>query len=58
MMKSLLKDMLAPFAKPLLSKIHRFKDIHRGESCYLIGGGISIKSFDLAAFSDKIAIGC
>jgi len=50
--------MLVPFAKPVLSKIHRFKDIHRGESCYLIGDGVSIKWFDLAAFSDKTALPC
>ena len=50
--------MLVPFAKPVLSKIHRFKDIHRGESCYLIGDGVSVKWFDLAAFSDKTALPC
>jgi hypothetical protein len=56
MIKNLLKDLLVPFAKPVLSKIHRYKDVHRGESCYLMGGGISMKWFDLAAFSDNIAI--
>lgn len=55
-MKNILKDLLLPIAKPLLSKIHRFKDVHRGESCYLIGGGISLKWFDLAAFSEKKTI--
>ena len=49
---------MLPLAKPLLSKIHRYKDAHKGESCYLIGDGISIKWFDLAAFSDKTAIPC
>ena len=50
--------MLLQFAKPVLSKIHRFKDIHRGESCYLIGDGVSVKWFDLAAFSGKTALPC
>lgn len=57
-MKSTLRSLLVPFAKPLLSKIHRYKDAHKGESCYLIGDGISIKWFDLGAFSDKAAIPC
>jgi hypothetical protein len=57
-MKSTMKRLLVPLAKPLLSKIHQYKDAHKGESCYLIGDGISIKWFDLAAFSDKTAIPC
>ena len=57
-MKNALKDLLAQFAKPVLSKIHRYKDVHRGESCYLMGNGISIKWFDLAAFADKTTIPC
>jgi len=55
-MKDALKSLLLPFAKPILSKIHQFKDSHCGESCYLVGGGISIKWFDLATFSDKISM--
>jgi len=57
-MKKFLKNLLVPIAKPLLSKIHRYKDSHKGESCYLIGDGISIKWFDLAEFSNKTAIPC
>jgi hypothetical protein len=57
-MKSTMKNLLALLAKPLLSKIHRHRDAHKGESCYLIGDGISIKWFDLATFSDKTAIPC
>lgn len=50
---------LIPFlAKPILSRIHKFKDSHRGESCYLIGDGVSVKWFDLGAFNDKTAIPC
>jgi hypothetical protein len=56
--KSALKNLLVPFVKPLLSKIHRYKDAHKGESCYLIGDGISVKWFDLAEFSNKTAIPC
>ena len=55
-MKNISKDALALFAKPILSKIHKYKDIHKGESCYLIGGGVSLKWFDLSAFSGKTTI--
>jgi len=57
-MKDALKDLLALIAKPMLSKVHRYKDIHKGESCYLIGDGVSVKWFDLGVFSDKITIPC
>ena len=55
-MKNFSKDLLALITKPILTKVHKFKDIHAGESCYLIGGGISLKWFDLAAFSGKISL--
>jgi hypothetical protein len=57
-MKSTLKNFLVPISKPLLSNMHKYKDAHKGESCYLIGDGISIKWFDLAAFSDKTSMPC
>ncbi len=57
-MKNSLKNLLVPIAKPILSNIHRYKDAHKGESCYLIGDGVSIKWFDLGAFGDKTAIPC
>ena len=57
-MKNILKNLLVPIAKPLLAKIHRYKDAHRGESCYLLGDGVSVKWFDLGAFGEKIAIPC
>ncbi len=57
-MNTIVKDLLGHLAKPVLSKIHRFKDSHRGEDCYLIGGGISIKWFDFKMFSDKTSIPC
>lgn len=57
-MKNVLKNLLEPIAKPVLSKIHRYKNAHLGESCYLIGDGVSVKWFDLAAFDDKTVIPC
>ena len=57
-MKNTLKNLLALSVRPLLTKIHRYKDAHKGESCYLIGDGITTKWFDFGAFSDKTAIPC
>ena len=55
-MKNILKDFLGMISKPIISKIHPFKDSHSGEECYLVGGGISIKWFDLSVFSDRTSI--
>ncbi len=57
-MKNVLKNLLVPVANPLLSKVHRYKNAYKGQSCYLIGGGISIKWFDLKEFSNKISMPC
>ena len=57
-MKKMIKDLLVPIARPMLSKVHRYKDVHKGESCYLMGDGVSIKWFDLDAFGDKTTIPC
>lgn len=54
--KSGLKDLMLQACQPELAKIHQYKDIHKGESCYLIGDGISLKWFDLEEFSNKISI--
>lgn len=40
----------------ILNKINELKDIHKGESCYIIGDGISLKWFDLEKFNDKVSI--
>lgn len=50
--------LLLYIAQAELAKNKRFKDMHKGQSCYLIGNGVSLKSMDLAKFNDKIAIGC
>jgi len=51
-----LKEHLLKLAEPILSKIHKFKDIHKGEDGYLFGSGISLKWFDLREFSSKVSI--
>src|SRR3974390_1649101 len=41
-----------------LSRNRPFKDLPKGESCYLFGNGVSLKSMDLRRFSDRLSIGC
>jgi hypothetical protein len=54
--KSRLKNLLFKLCQSELAKIQRYKDIHKDESCYIIGDGISLKWFDLEEFSNKISI--
>jgi len=56
--KRYLKEIIAALSMPVISRVHRLKDIHRGESCYLFGDGISVKWFDLEAFNDRIGLCC
>ena len=54
--KKYYKDWVYQLSKITLGRVRRFKDIHRGDSCYLFGDGVSLKWFDLKEFSNKIAI--
>ena len=47
-----LEKILKTFDKDLL----KFRDTHKGESCYVFGNGPSLKWFDLKKFSDKPSI--
>ena len=59
MIKRYVKERVIPFfANAQLSKIYKFKNLHKGEACYLFGDGPSVKYFDLKQFSDKISIPC
>lgn len=42
----------------LLNKTGSFKDRHKGESCYIIGDGSSIKHYDLKNLNNFISFGC
>ena len=48
--------LISSLAIPILRKVNKFKNIHKGESCYLMGDGASVKWFDLRVFDDKISI--
>lgn len=54
--KESLKSMLYQVSKPILRKVSKFNGMHKGESCYIFGDGISIKSMNLALFDDKKSI--
>lgn len=58
MLTNLLKRLLYFLAYPILIKNNKFHNLHKGESCYIIGDGISLKYFDLKTFNDKIAFAC
>ena len=51
-------DTLRKLSSRLMRENARFKDLHKGESCYLFGNGSSLKYFDLEAFRDRPSIGC
>jgi len=41
-----------------LKKNKQFKNVHKGESCYIFGNGSSLKYYDLKEFNDRVSIGC
>ena len=49
---------LFQLTKSIIKRNKRFKDIHKGESCYIFGNGASIKYFDLEQFDNRIVIAC
>jgi hypothetical protein len=54
-MQQILKQVLDKVARPITNRVMSFKGRHKGESCYILGDGVSIKWFDLDAFREKPA---
>lgn len=54
--KNFLGNLIYQASSHVLGKVRKFHNIHKGESCYIFGDGISLKSMDLHLFSDKQAI--
>jgi hypothetical protein len=48
-------EALLKVSGPILRRNLRFKDLHKGESCYIFGDGVSLKDMNLECFSDKVA---
>jgi len=55
---NLMNRMLLKTFSRTLKKNTKFKDVHKGKSCYIFGNGASLKYYDLKLFSDKASIGC
>ena len=53
---SSIKNILWKISRKELNRVLRFKDLHQGNTCYIIGDGVSIKWFDLGAFPKYPAI--
>ena len=56
MIKRYFKKIVSVLFYYTTKKSNIFYNKHKGETCYIFGDGISIKSFDLNNFSDKISI--
>ncbi len=56
---NVLASIVYPFSKDkrLAAKNIRFKDIHKGEKCYILGTGPSLKTVNLDFLKDEISIG-
>lgn len=44
--------------KNLLRDNEKFKNIHKGETCFILGNGFSLKYYDLSVLSNLATIGC
>lgn len=42
----------------IIKKNKKYRLAHKGEECFLVGNGASLKYYDLANFAQKISIGC
>ena len=60
MLFSLLKNLEYRFwrrSKNLLKSNEKYKNIHEGETCYILGNGGSLKYFDLSVLSNFVTLG-
>jgi len=48
---------LHPWRRDSIAILKRMKDIHRGERCFIIGNGPSLKNTDLSQLKDEYTIG-
>ncbi len=57
MVYDILKKTVKKIFNNKLKKINALKDLHDGETCYIMGTGSSIKEMDIMLFDDKPVIG-
>tara|TARA_A100001015_G_scaffold312073_1_gene416539 strand:- start:180 stop:1028 length:849 start_codon:yes stop_codon:yes gene_type:complete len=57
-MKKTLKKLVKFLFNKKLKKIHKLKDLEKGKTCYIIGDGFSLRSYDLKFFKkyDSISL--
>ena len=57
-MKKIIKKFTQFLFDKKLKEIHKLKDLEKGKTCYLIGDGVSLKSYDLKFFKkyDSISL--
>jgi len=53
----MLNEALLKISTPILERNSQFKNLHKGQSCYIFGDGVSLKDMSLECFGDKIAFG-
>ena len=53
---NIFNKILLNFFSRTLKKNTKFKDVHKGESCYIFGNGSSLKYYDLKLFNEKASI--
>ena len=51
----MLNKLLLKLSTPTLERNLKFKNLHKGESCYIFGDGVSLKDMNLENFSDKVS---
>jgi len=54
----MIRDLMDIASRSIVQRNKKFLNKHKGEECYLFGNGVSLRSFDLYKFSDKISFGC
>ena len=60
-MKKFLKKIEKSFwnlNKNLLKSNEKYNNIHKGETCYILGNGASLKYYDLSVLSNSLTMGC
>ena len=53
---SIIQNLIYPLSNKILRKVNKFENLHKNESCYLIGDGSSVKWFDLHKFNNLISL--
>lgn len=51
------QKLLFSMSSRIISRNREFKGRHKGETCYIVGNGASLKYMDLNAFSNHVSIG-